>query len=98
MRAAKTSAGVTPEVNLRNPLCTGEKAGKQGIHPGFETQGICHHKSKRGVSVAPQNDLVDKFTLLLEEYTTIIKIQMRMLSFASHVHKGQNISLQTCNS
>ena len=25
----------------------------EGIHPGFETQGRCHQKSKIGVSVAP---------------------------------------------
>ena len=35
--------GVAPEVNLR----------KEGIHPGFETQGK-HQKSK---TVAPKNDL-----------------------------------------
>ena len=28
------------------------------IHPGFETQGRCHQKSKTGVSVAPQKGLV----------------------------------------
>ena len=50
-------AGVTPEVNLRNPLCAGEEAHK-GIHPGFETLGRCHQKSKTGVSVAPQKGLV----------------------------------------
>ena len=35
MLTAKRLAGVTPEVNLRNPL---HKAYKWGIHPGFETQ------------------------------------------------------------
>ena len=34
----KRSAGVAPEVNLRNPLHEGKKQHKQGIHPGFETQ------------------------------------------------------------
>ena len=33
------SAGVAPEVNLRNSLQAGDKARKWGIHPGFETQG-----------------------------------------------------------
>ena len=47
------SAGVAPEVNLRNSLHVGNKAHKQGIHPGFETQGRHHQKSKTGVSVAP---------------------------------------------
>ena len=54
MLAAKRSAGVAPEVNLGNSVHTGDKAGKQGIHPGFETQGRGHQKSKSGVSVAPQ--------------------------------------------
>ena len=47
------SAGVAPEVNLRNSLYAGEEACKRGIHPGFETQGRRHQKSKTGVSVAP---------------------------------------------
>ena len=34
------------------------KHGKRGIHPGFETQGRHHQKSKTGVSVAPQKELV----------------------------------------
>ena len=56
--AVKRSAGATPEVNLSNPLHAGEKARMQGIHPGFETQGRHHQKSKTGVSVAPQKGLV----------------------------------------
>ena len=38
---------------------TGEKACKQGTHPGFDTQGRCHQKSKIHilVSVAPQKGL-----------------------------------------
>ena len=58
MPAVKRSAGVTPEVNLRNSLHTGDKAHKQWIHPGFETQGRHHQKSKTGVSVAPQKGLM----------------------------------------
>ena len=42
MLAIKRSEGVTPEVNLRNPYDTDNEAGKQEIHPGFETQGRCH--------------------------------------------------------
>ena len=42
------SAGVTREVNLRNPLYAGEKAHRGGIHPGFETLGTHHQKSKAG--------------------------------------------------
>ena len=43
------SAGAAPEVNLRKPLHAGDKAGKRGIHRGFETQGRRHHKSKTRV-------------------------------------------------
>ena len=52
MLATMKPVGVVLEVNLGNPLHTGEKACKQGIHPGFETKGRYHHKSKTGVSVA----------------------------------------------
>ena len=54
MLAAKKSAGVAPEVNLRNPLHAGDKACKWGFHSGFETWGELHQKSKTGISVAPQ--------------------------------------------
>ena len=54
MLAVKRSAGVAPEVNLRNPLCAVKIACKWGIHPGFKTQGRRHQKSRTGVSVAPQ--------------------------------------------
>ena len=39
MLAAKRSAGVTPEVNLRILLHAGDKACKLGTYAGFETQG-----------------------------------------------------------
>ena len=59
MLAAKRSAGVTPEVNLREcvtsmPLPSANEAG----HSGFETQRRCYQKSKKGVSVFPQKGLV----------------------------------------
>ena len=57
MLTAKRSAGVAPEVNLRNQLETGNKACSHGIHPGFETQGRYHEKSKTRLSVAPQTGL-----------------------------------------
>ena len=42
------SAGVTPEVNLR---ITQVRKHAEGIHPGFETEGRCHQKSKNmGIS------------------------------------------------
>ena len=41
---------------------TGEKACRKGIHPGFETQGRHHQKSKTGVTVAPQKGLMSSKT------------------------------------
>ena len=63
MLGTKRSAGVTPEVNLRNPLHTGDKACKRGNHPDFETQSRHHQKSITGVSAAPQKrtDALQKF-------------------------------------
>ena len=51
------SAGVSPEVNLRNSLQAGDKACKRGIHPGFETQGRPHQKSKTGYQWPHEKDL-----------------------------------------
>ena len=56
-------AGVAPEVNLRNSLHAGDKARKRGIHPGFESQGRRHQKSKTGVSVAPRKGLMSSKNL-----------------------------------
>ena len=50
------SAGVALQVNLQ--ITTGEKAHKQEIHPGFETQGRHYQKSETGVSVASQRGLM----------------------------------------
>ena len=47
----KRSAGVTPEVNLRNPLNVGD---------GFETQRRHHKKSKTVVSVAKKGFMSSK--------------------------------------
>ena len=57
MLAILRSAGVTLKVDPRNPLHAGAEAQKQGVHPGFGTQGRCHQKSKTGVSVASQKGL-----------------------------------------
>ena len=61
MLATKKSAGVTPEVNLREcishiymPLPSTNKA----TDFGFETQRRHHQKSKKEVSVAPQKGLM----------------------------------------
>ena len=45
---------MSPEVNLRNLLCTDEEVCMQGTHSGFDTQGRYHQESKTGVLVAPQ--------------------------------------------
>ena len=64
--AANMSAGVAPEVNLREqvthtPLPSAHKA----AHHGFGTQRRHHQKSKTGVSVAPQKGLMSsKFIFL----------------------------------
>ena len=50
MLTAKRSAGVAPEVNLREHVTCMNKA----AHSGFETQRRHHLKSKTGVSVAPE--------------------------------------------
>ena len=55
MLAAKRSAGVTPEVNLREHItCIPPTTANNTAHSGFETQRR-HHK---GVSVAPQKGLM----------------------------------------
>ena len=46
MLAVKRLAILTSEVNLRNPLHTGDEVCNQGIHLGFEIQGRLHQKSK----------------------------------------------------
>ena len=66
MLAAKSSVGVTPEVNLRNPLCTGNEHASNEIHPGFETQGRSHLKPKTWVSVAAQKELMSSKYFLKE--------------------------------
>ena len=59
MLAAKRSAGVAPEVNIREcvrhtPLPSMNRA----AHSGFETQRRCHQKFKIGVLVASQKGLM----------------------------------------
>ena len=46
--ATKRSAGVAPEVNLRNPLRARDKSRKLGIHPGFETRKDITRLPKQG--------------------------------------------------
>ena len=58
MLVIKRSAGVTPDVNLREHIsCIPLPSVNKAAHSGIETQRGCHHKSKTGVSVAPQKGL-----------------------------------------
>ena len=58
---------ITPEVNVRNPLNKGEKVHKQGIHPGFETQGRRHQKSRTGVSAQQKGFMSSNIFLKKQE-------------------------------
>ena len=40
--------------NLRKPLHAGDETHRQGIRPGFETQGRCQQKSVTRVTVVTQ--------------------------------------------
>ena len=48
--ATKRSAGVAPEVNLRNSLFTGDEACKQGIHPVFKPYHQTSPVQKKSIS------------------------------------------------
>ena len=47
MLVIKRSTGVTPEMNLINPFCAGDKAYKKGIHPCVDIQARLHQKSNK---------------------------------------------------
>ena len=48
---------------INKDLTPHKRERKQGIHPGFETQGRRHQKSKTGVSVAPRKGLMSSKNL-----------------------------------
>ena len=54
--ATKRSAGVTSEVNLRNPFHTDNESTQARDPPWLSTQDRRHQKSKTGVSVAHKQD------------------------------------------
>ena len=56
MLATKSYAGVAPKVNLRNPLHTGDKLCKPGIHPGFETQADVTRSPQQGYRCLHKKD------------------------------------------
>ena len=69
MLAAKRSAGVTLELNLREHIsCMPPPSPNKAAHSGFETQRRHHQKSKTGVSVAPQKGLMSSKICLKKEY------------------------------
>ena len=53
---SKRSAGVAPEVNLRNPLHAGNKACKRGIHPSFEPRADITRSPKQGYQWSHKKD------------------------------------------
>ena len=58
MLAAKRSAGVTPEVNLRECVtCMPLPSANKAAHSGFETQRRHHQKSKTGYQWPHKKDL-----------------------------------------
>ena len=64
MLAAKRSAGVAPEMNLREHItCMPLPNANGAAHSGFETQRRHHQKSKTGVSMAPQKGLMSSKNL-----------------------------------
>ena len=64
MLANKRSAGVAPEVNLRECVtCMPLPSMNKAAHSGFETERRHYQKSKIGVSVAPQKGLISSKNL-----------------------------------
>ena len=58
MLATKRSAGVTPDLNLRNPLHLGDKTPKQGNPPWLWSPGQMLPEAQNGLSVAPEKGLM----------------------------------------
>ena len=59
MLAAKRSAGVTPEVNVKEHVTPmPPQSTNKAANSSFETQRRHHQKSKTGMSVAPQKGLM----------------------------------------
>ena len=58
MVATNRPSGVAPEMNMRNPLHTGDESCMEWNPHSFETHSRRHQKSKRSASVTPQKRLV----------------------------------------
>ena len=60
--ATMRSAGVAPEVNLREyVICMPMSSMNKAAHSGFEAQRICHQKFKQGYQLSYKNDLCPQF-------------------------------------
>ena len=81
------SAGVTPQVNLRNPLHAGAEVCKQGIDPGFETQGKCQERSKNRVTSGPTRRTYVLQIILLKNKTNIVYPFAVLLNLMITQHK-----------
>ena len=90
---AKRSAGVTPEVNLKNLLHAGKEAYEQGIHPGFETQGTCHQRSKTGVLVDPQTGLMSSKNYWIQVLLTIVLVFQQVIAVACEIIQNTSLNL-----
>ena len=68
-----SQAGVTPEVNLRNPLYTGDKVCKRWIHSGLETHFRHHQKSKNRDMSGPtkRTDVLQDILLKNEDHSVL---------------------------
>ena len=84
----KSSAGVTPQVNLRNPLHPGKEVHKYEIPVCFETRGRRHRKSKAGVSVVTQKrtNVFQFFSKKNRSYNCITYFKWESISELNHSH------------
>ena len=78
--AAKRSVGVTPEVNLRNPLHVGDEESRRGIYPCLWEQGQTSTKAKTGTSVGLQKKLLSPKNFQNDfMWLTLLKIVLTQL-------------------
>ena len=66
MLTVRRSAGVAPEVNLRNPLHTGDEAHHPGIHLDSEAQYRQSPKVQNRVISGPQKGLTNVLQIVLK--------------------------------
>ena len=62
------------------PSAQARKHTNNGIHPGFETQGRRHQKSKTGVSVTPQKGLVSYKNLKRKKKKKKLRVKLFTLT------------------